>query len=397
MHIFVLLHGLHGKASDLAVVREAVQSNIANALCYAIASNEANTSDGIDAGGRRAALELDEFLRKHEQPRQLCVAASDTTPMVSSTCSADSSSSSSSCTTPHHTTKGPTRTITEISIIAYSLGGLYARYMIQALNRVESSPYKALRKRFFVTLATPHLGAVVHTLVSTFAGLVKAVLTTTQRQLLLLDDDVTTIDPSLSVPNEQERQQIMSERRPRRPLLLHMATQTRFTDAWAQFEATHVYSNVWHDFLVTYCTGAIEMVHLKDRWMLRSSAQQQGCDDDCSEWQTDADFPEIYDRARNDALFFREAQASASQALPSGVTTSVQYATKSELNHVQMHMCVSLSGRVNIVRFAIKDRFICAHADACALLPTFANEQGRNIIRHVIEQVKRDDVKQEQR
>lgn len=110
--------------------------------------NTGRTNDGIQAGGDRVATEVRRFLLRVEEQHQWHVAGGDAYKQL--------------------------KEIT-ISLIGYSLGGLYARYalpqILQPLQEGEhdesSASVKApiLIPKVFCTIATPHLGSNGHTYV----------------------------------------------------------------------------------------------------------------------------------------------------------------------------------------------------------------------------------------
>lgn len=124
-HLFFLVHGLGGRPEDLASLREALLSRSGGAAAVHLAranygSRGASTHDGIEAGAARLVDEL-----------RSVVAARPS--------------------------------LTHLSFVGNSLGGLYCRYAAAlALDVDESgrgSPTVAgLRPVTFLTTATPHLG-----------------------------------------------------------------------------------------------------------------------------------------------------------------------------------------------------------------------------------------------
>ena len=112
-HLIVLLHGLHGEASDMAYLQHRILAQHHTGVRVLASSAAGDQVDGIDASGLRVA---------HE---------------VEAACNALG---------PHGS----------LSIVAHSNGGLVSRW---ALGRLEDGGVlDRWKPRFFVTLASPHLG-----------------------------------------------------------------------------------------------------------------------------------------------------------------------------------------------------------------------------------------------
>jgi hypothetical protein len=141
-HVMVLAHGIMGNHKELAYVKQALEREFVaattaeeNFLVYSASSNDHNTLDGIEAGGRRLAEEINDLLKSLSQK---------TTPRASAS------------------------TIS-LSILGNSLGGLYARYALahidwkpppepQSSNGECEDSYVPVIPRVFVSIAAPHLG-----------------------------------------------------------------------------------------------------------------------------------------------------------------------------------------------------------------------------------------------
>ena len=312
MHLIVCVHGMHGNASDFDCLRQVITTQIPDdTVVYAIKCNESDTGDGIRRGGERAADEVE-----------------------------------------HQLSTYGAQNVHDMSIVGHSLGGLYARYMITVLHSRPKSIYHAIRKRRFITLAAPHLGATYHFHAHAISSTLKMVtswirpsLPTTHRELLLCDE----------------------------PQILHtMATSPDFLKAWSEFESTILYSNVWFDALVSYCSSSIELFHLRDHWVTST----ESC------WKTLEDHPVIYDRLAMGAL-------SNDSPLPIPTSQSTDRPPpKSELDSKQFKMCLSLqSSPLKLIRYDVKDRFLCAHTDICAI-GFLSTGHGKHILQHVAMQLK---------
>lgn len=139
VHVVILVHGWMGNPSELAYLQSTMERQASTieaddpAIIFFVHSAEANdgrTSDGIEAGGKRLAGEVNKIL-----------------------CDAMESDAS--------------RRDVSLSFVGNSLGGLYARYalsQIDALQQCSLSNDKISQKssrvipRVFCTTATPHLG-----------------------------------------------------------------------------------------------------------------------------------------------------------------------------------------------------------------------------------------------
>jgi triacylglycerol esterase/lipase EstA (alpha/beta hydrolase family) len=303
------MHGMHGKASDFDCFREVIIERISgDIVVYAIKCNESDTSDGIRRGGERAANEVDNLL---------------------STYGAEN--------------------IHDISIVGHSLGGLYARYMITVLESLPKSVYHTARKRQFITLASPHLGATYHLHAHAISSTLKVLtswmshtLPVTHRELLLCDEH---------------------------QILQMMATAPEFIKAWCAFETSVLYSNVWHDALVSYCSSAVELFHLGEHWETNKEPS----------WKTVQNHPNIYDRVA--------MGAHKDMPLPIPPQQSPDRPPKSELDSKQFTMCLSLqASSLKLTRFDVKDRFLSAHTDICAI-GFLSFHRGKHIIQHVATQL----------
>mmetsp|Transcript_30763 Transcript_30763/g.62365 ORF Transcript_30763/g.62365 Transcript_30763/m.62365 type:complete len:461 (-) Transcript_30763:2412-3794(-) len=156
-HFVFLAHGFMGNHKELAFLEEAIKEAVADAksqerdvkysdfdvVVYRVQCNNTSTFDGIEAGGRRLAKEVQDFIKAYVAERRkngtLPVGADDDSVDVHAT----------------------------ISFFGYSLGGLYCRYAISLLplnfEHLESNTSITLHPNTFCTAATPHLGIASHT------------------------------------------------------------------------------------------------------------------------------------------------------------------------------------------------------------------------------------------
>ena len=121
--------------------------------------------------------------------------------------------------------------VSALSFVALSLGGLYARYAAVVLE--EQGRLTRLRLRNFITLASPHVGVVGHLNAVFDAAVRLGVCGTTGYELTLRDDT--------------HRQQA---------LLLEMTT-PRFLAPLARFENRVLYANRYNDDKVPYQSAAL--------------------------------------------------------------------------------------------------------------------------------------------
>lgn len=147
-HLVILVHGLHGRKTDLSSIANLLQSKYENVFCFASECNEGLTitHDGIDRGGIRLAQEITNIVEENSH-------------------------------------------LSEISFIGHSLGGIYARYCIGELFRIKF--FEKLKPKNYISLASPHLGVrrpPTNIYNSTVSFFVKTVLARTGKQLALEDD-----------------------------------------------------------------------------------------------------------------------------------------------------------------------------------------------------------------
>lgn len=136
-HVIVLVHGIMGNRMELGYVKESLEREFRllapladdHASCslpsidfvvHTSYANENNTLDGVEAGGRRLAAEINEIL--HNESKE-----------------------------------GPVA----LSILGNSLGGLYARFSLPYIDwaiATTDTTESAVLPNIFVTTATPHMG-----------------------------------------------------------------------------------------------------------------------------------------------------------------------------------------------------------------------------------------------
>lgn len=122
MHLIILVHGLFGKPSHLQCLHDELCSQLKDQNCVvhlADANSALGTFDGVEACARRSLSELRKLIEAFEKENH---------------------------------------SISSISIIGYSLGGLVARFLVGLLE--EESFFDSVKPFLFATFATPHLGTV---------------------------------------------------------------------------------------------------------------------------------------------------------------------------------------------------------------------------------------------
>jgi hypothetical protein len=198
-HLYVLVHGLGGIPDDLSFLERCILRNAGqSALVLKPGCNVAAKSfDGVPNGAKRVATEI-----------ALVVAAHETT-------------------------------LTHISLVGNSLGGLYARYCASVLYDPSTNTVAGLIPRHFLTTATPHLGVGPFGYLGFFPSAIRrlggSLMGTTMKQLLLLDTDNTS------------------------PLLQQMADPSKgFVEALGAFRTRCAYANATNDFLVAYETASLD-------------------------------------------------------------------------------------------------------------------------------------------
>lgn len=197
--LVVLQHGLYGAAVNMAVLQEELQRlGGADVLVHLAGANEGTrTRDGVAAGGRRLASEVDQLASRNPG-------------------------------------------LQTISLVGNSLGGLYARYAAAELLDEASGRIAGLQPDAFVTVGCPHLGVRQFTFLPLPPPLVRLgplVAGRTATDLLLRDGGGEGA-----------------------PLLVEMAREGgRGLTALRAFRRRRLYANLKGDFMVPFGTAAFEL------------------------------------------------------------------------------------------------------------------------------------------
>eukprot|EP00933_Yihiella_yeosuensis_P068822 TRINITY_DN747_c1_g1_i3.p1 TRINITY_DN747_c1_g1~~TRINITY_DN747_c1_g1_i3.p1 ORF type:complete len:436 (+),score=115.25 TRINITY_DN747_c1_g1_i3:187-1308(+) len=200
-HLVILQHGLSGTDADLDVLKEKLIQCSASVqvLVHSARANFGKTTDGVEQGGNRLADEIQNLILQY-------------------------------------------RSLTHISLVGNSLGGLYTRFAIAKLWSPKTKKVAGLIPAAFVTIGCPHLGVRKFTFLpipSFLHQLAPVLVGQTGADLFLLD-------ASGSQP---------------RPLLSRMADPDdhgSFLSALSAFKDRSLYANLWGDFMVPFGTAAFE-------------------------------------------------------------------------------------------------------------------------------------------
>eukprot|EP00468_Gymnochlora_sp_CCMP2014_P010674 CAMPEP_0167745076 /NCGR_PEP_ID=MMETSP0110_2-20121227/2949_1 /TAXON_ID=629695 /ORGANISM="Gymnochlora sp., Strain CCMP2014" /LENGTH=361 /DNA_ID=CAMNT_0007629675 /DNA_START=83 /DNA_END=1165 /DNA_ORIENTATION=- len=198
--LYVLVHGLSGRPTDLQYLQRCLRLRDPKALVHLAQCNSGTfmTYDGIQKGGSRLANEIRQLKEKYPS-------------------------------------------LLRISLVGNSLGGLYCRYAMALLYDTKTGKVCGLEPFKYLTTATPHLGVGVYGYLSGIPEIVqrfgaKTFTGQTIRELLLLDSDDRRI-----------------------PLLVRMSGAAKeelpFTTSLRAFKERCAFANVKNDFVVAYKTA----------------------------------------------------------------------------------------------------------------------------------------------
>lgn len=202
--LFVLIHGLQGAPEDFSYLAEMLKSTRAHSagrlVLHAPAVNAENTHDGLANGGERLVVDIRRVIREEEE-------------------------------------KG--RKLHKLSMLGFSLGGLYARYVAGALYQKDGT-LAGLKAGMLVLVASPHLGVRkfgVYRFVPNAVGSAP-VLSETIREMMLSDERQLLL--RMTEDSVDENDEIM------------------FLSALKLFEERVLYANLRNDFMVNFGTAALD-------------------------------------------------------------------------------------------------------------------------------------------
>ncbi|ONK66877.1 uncharacterized protein A4U43_C06F12970 [Asparagus officinalis] len=205
-HLLVLVHGILASPSDWTYADAELKRQLGrNFLIYASSSNSyTKTFSGIDGAGRRLADEILSVVKT-------------------------------------------TESLKRISVLAHSLGGLFARYAMAMLYSSDTGKIAGLEPINFITLATPHLGVRGKKQLPFLLG------------VPILEKLAPPIAPILI--GRTGRQLFLTDGKPSKPpLLLRMTSDYEdkmFISSLAAFRSCTLYANVSYDHMVGWRTSSI--------------------------------------------------------------------------------------------------------------------------------------------
>ncbi|CAM9681198.1 unnamed protein product [Ectocarpus fasciculatus] len=223
-HLVVLAHGLSGTPEDLTYLKQSLErEGGSEILVHSARRNEGKTKDGVVKGGSRLAEEIREVVKS-------------------------------------------TPSLSRISLVGNSLGGLYVRYAAKLLYRDETTggadgggagaTVAGLSPSVFMTIATPHLGvrrftyvplpSPLHSLAGVFVGKTGHDLFLSRRK-----------SGGGEVGGEARAAAAAAAKDGREnSLLYNMATTEDFLRPLKAFRWRRAYANRRGDFMVPYGTAA---------------------------------------------------------------------------------------------------------------------------------------------
>ena len=154
VHLHVLVHGLAGRADDLAYLAERLEGAAAPSGAGAavavlrVRANEGRTTDGVERGAARVAREVLDFVGAFQGEQ-----GGDDGGATGAFPSGGPRSPR-----PPRRRRRRRRRLATISFVGHSLGGLYARRAAALLFDGARGTVAGLAPASFMTVATPHLG-----------------------------------------------------------------------------------------------------------------------------------------------------------------------------------------------------------------------------------------------
>ncbi|ANZ76391.1 BA75_03740T0 [Komagataella pastoris] len=231
IHLILLVHGLWGKADHLSYIQSEIESDPTVSLhskekivVYRTGSNEGyKTYDGIDLCGKRVGEEVEKEIARLNDGED---------------------------------------TVTHLSVMGYSLGGLIARYAIGVLYL--KGYFKSIEPVNFTTFCSPHVGVLAPgdgVSVKIFNCLVPYLLANSGKQMFLMDK-VRVIDYVNPGEEETPSSPLLKTNYNYQPLLLLMANPASvFHKALNGFKYKSLYANVTNDKRTSWWTAGISTMN----------------------------------------------------------------------------------------------------------------------------------------
>lgn len=202
--LLVLIHGLQGHPDDYTYLVDTLRSTTAHRtgrlMVHVPAVNAENTHDGIANGGERLVDDVRKVIRQEED-------------------------------------KGCK--FHKLSILGFSLGGIYARYLAGALYQSDGT-LAGLRAGALILVASPHLGVRKFGVYRFVPDAVCSapVFSETVRELMLSDDRQILVRMTEDGTDEKEN--------------------IKFLSSLKAFEERILYANLRNDFMVNFGTAALD-------------------------------------------------------------------------------------------------------------------------------------------
>jgi hypothetical protein len=199
-HLVVISHGIMGTRDDLNYLAAQLEKNGCKVL-KSVVNERLKSLRGLQTGGEDLALEIVDYIKAFPS-------------------------------------------LTRLSIVGNSLGGLYARYAMHILFNTSDGTMAGLKPHRLLTIATPHLGVRNHTFVEDMFGIhvpgldiikkiVSRTMFSTGRTVFSFDGDKGS-----------------------KTLLYQMATEEKFLSPLRSFTSRRLYANLQKDFVVPLGTAA---------------------------------------------------------------------------------------------------------------------------------------------
>lgn len=199
-HLIVISHGIMGTRDDLNFLVAQLEKNGCNVL-RSVVNERLKSLRGLETGGEDLASEIVDYIKTRPS-------------------------------------------LTRLSIVGNSLGGLYARYAMHILFNKSDGTMAGLKPHRLLTIATPHLGVRNHTFVEDMFGIhvpgLDIIKNIVSRTMLSTGRTVFSFDGDGGA----------------KTLLYQMATEEKFLLPLRSFASRRLYANLQKDFVVPLGTAA---------------------------------------------------------------------------------------------------------------------------------------------